>query len=641
MRKLIVLLLAICLCGAVFATGGQARSGAGSEMIPGANVPRNQTIILENPGGRISPADNFNRWGAYSNIFVGGLQQLACDALWYIDPDAGLKGAWENALASERPIYNSDFTQMGIKLRQGIYWSDGVQFTADDVIYTIETCKATPGMSSNAAFNVYVDRVEKINNFELKVYLKRPNSRFHTNFMVRWGALYIMPKHVFEKQADPLTFKFNPPVSLGPYTLKDYDPQGNWFLWEKRPDWQRTTLALMGSLENAPKYAMYINGGTSDVKIMSQTNHQLDVIHDTAVEGVISRMRQSGNTSKTWFPGFPWGHPDPTLVACIFNLERPGLNNQDVRWALTLALDINRIALASYRGAMTIGALHVPPTGLHPQQYYEPMEQWLRDFTLDLGDGTTFKPYNPDAAIGIANEARKTLGDLVPTNTADIKKYVGAGWYKYDLAAAEKLMKKGGMRRNAAGIWEFNNGQPFKMTFVGQTDNEPSQNRAAAIVVELWKEFGIDVTLNITSDFQNLGRMGDFDGMLYWQIESYGGHPDLSYYLDAFHSNVFVPLGQRASRNTARWKDPRVDKIIDEGQKIGMDDPKVLELGKDFLKLGVETMFMIPISSYNVFTMMDEYYWTGYPSINDPYTDPVPNWANSRYMFVRLRPTGK
>jgi len=283
----------------------------------------------------------------------------------------------------------------------------------------------------------------------------------------------------------------------------------------------------------------------------------------------------------------------------------------------------------------------VPPTGMYPHYYFEPMEQWLRDFSLDLGDGTTFKPYNPDAAIAIANEARKTLGELVPTDPAEIKRYVGAGWWKYDKDAAEKLMKKAGMRRNAAGIWEFNDGKPFKITFMGQTDSEPSQNRAAATVVELWKEFGIDVTLNVTNDFANMARSGDFDGLLYWSIETWGGHPDLSFFLDEFHSNQYVPAGQNASRNTARWKDPRIDQIIDQAKTLNMDDPKVIELGKEYVKIGVETMFQIPISSYNVFTVMDEYYWTGYPSIDDPYTDPVPNWTNSRYMFVRLRPTGK
>jgi len=124
---------------------------------------------------------------------------------------------------------------MTIKLRQGIYWSDGVEFSADDVKYTIETLMSNPGMAYTDAFAAYVNRVEKVNNYEIKVYLKQPNSRFHSNFLVRWGACFIMPKHIFEKQADVTTFTFNPPISLGPYTLKDYDPQGHWYLWENAP----------------------------------------------------------------------------------------------------------------------------------------------------------------------------------------------------------------------------------------------------------------------------------------------------------------------------------------------------------------------------------------------------------------------
>ena len=485
MRKFLLLFLALCLSGSLFAAGGGQTGGAG-RMIPGANVPRNETIILENPGGRANPAQYFNRWSGWNTSYMGGLQQLGCDALWYIDPNAGIDGVWENALASERPIYNSNFTQLTIKLRSGIYWSEGVQFTADDVIYTIETLKKYDGMYRTPTFRVYVDRVEKINDFELKIYLTQPHARFHANFLVRWDATFIMPKHVFEKVPDPATYDFYPPVTLGPYTLKDFDPQGYWYLWEKRPDWQRTSLARLGSLENAPKYAMYIDGGTSDVKVMSMRNRDIDVIHDIAVEGAIT-LRRTVPTSKTWFPDFPWGHPDPTLVSAVLNLDKPGLNNKDVRWGLTLALDITRLAIASYRGAMTISALHVPPTGMYPQHYFRPLEPWLRDFTLDLGDGTTLKPYNPNAALEIANEARKTLGDSVPTNPDEIRRFVGAGWWKYDLAAAEKLMIKGGMRRNAQGIWQFANGQPFKIVFMGQTDVEPSQNRAAAMIVECWK----------------------------------------------------------------------------------------------------------------------------------------------------------
>ena len=50
----------------------------------------------------------------------------------------------------------------------------------------------------------------------------------------------------------------------------------------------------------------------------------------------------------------------------------------------------------------------------------------------------------------------------------------------------------------------------------------------------------------------------------------------------------------------------------------------------------------IPLMSYNVFTVMDDTYWTGYPSAEtDPYTDPVPNWGNTRSMMVKLHPQAR
>ncbi len=57
------------------------------------------------------------------------------------------------------------------------------------------------------------------------------------------------------------------------------------------------------------------------------------------------------------------------------------------------------------------------------------------------------------------------------------------------------------------------------------------------------------------------------------------------------------------------------------------------QLGQDYIKLAVKEMPTIPLMSYNVFTMMDETYWTGYPTADNPYTNPVSNWANTKYMF--------
>jgi peptide/nickel transport system substrate-binding protein len=604
------------------------------EVQPG--VPRNQCLILENPSGTVQPADDFNRWrSGYSGSWVCGLQQLALDALWFIDPDAGVKGVWDNALAAEKPIYNTDYTQMTVKLRQGLYWSDGVEFTADDLYYTVDVAMKNKGLSNNGLFTGNIDKLEQPDKYTVIFHLKAPNSRFHSAFTVRWGATYMMPKHIFEKEQDPVAFKFNPPVSLGAFTLKDFDPNGKWYLWQRRDDWQRTSVALLGNVD--VKYAMYIDPGPSDKRVIAQTAHQLDVIHDCTPEGRITLAKNSP-TSVGWFKSFPWAHPDPTLPAVIYNNEKPGLDKKEVRWALTLAIDIAQVALASYKGAATISAIHVPPTGMYPHYYHTPLEPWLNEFTIKVG-GQDYKPYDPTAAQRIADLARQSLGDLVPTDADTIKKYIGAGWWKNDLNAAEQLMLDAGMKKGSDGKWQLPDGSTFKLPLMGLGESNPTMNRAAAAVVENWKTFGIDATLDAQANLWPIMSSGEYSSSFAWTIETWGGDPDLFFFLQSWHSKFYVASGEPAAgTNSMRWKNPELDQIIESIQKISFDDPKGVELGLQYCKLAAQDMPITPIMAYNVFTTMDTTYFTGYPSVDDPYTDPVPNWGNTKYMYLKIKP---
>jgi peptide/nickel transport system substrate-binding protein len=621
--------------GTTAGTEPAASTAAGLEVAPG--VLRSETLILENPTGRVVPADDFNRWRPGIQSSSTGFQQLSLDALWYIDPDAGIDGVWDNSLASEKPIYNEDFTQMTVKLREGIYWSDGVEFTADDLIYTVMTLRDTPGMAYTGQFQKYVDSIEKPDNYSAVFNLKEPNSRFHGLFTVRWSACFMMPKHIFEQQDDVVAFTFNPPVSLGPYVIKDFDPNGNWYLWERREDWERTTLARFGM--PAPRFAMYIAPGPSDKKVMAQTAKELDVIHDIAPEGMITLAR-TNPTSKGWFKSFPWAHPDPTLPAVIYNNEKPGLDNRDVRWALTLSIDIVRVAMAAYRGAATISAIHVPPTGMYPGYYFEPLQGWLADFSLDI-NGQQYKPYDPTAAIRIADEARKSLGDLVPTDEDEIRSAIGYGWWNYDLEAAEQLMLQAGCTRNSAGKWLLPNGDLFTLELLAEGETRPIMNRGGDMIVECWKEFGIEASLDVRDNASRarLALLGEFDAEFGWTVETWGGHPDLFFFLESWHSAFYRPTGENAAgRNRMRWMHPELDPIIESIQRIDFDDPKGIELGLEFIKLAAREMPITPIMSYNVFSVCDETYWEGFPTSEDPYTNPVSNWANTKYMFPKIRP---
>ena len=183
-------------------------------------------------------------------------------------------------MAADRPIYNKDFTKLVIKLRKGIYWSDGVEFTADDVVFTVQTVRDTPGLDFHGPMQD-VKKVYASDKYTVVIELKKPNSRIHAYFLERWNALRPMPKHIFSKVKDVLTFDFNPPVSLGPYVYVSHDPAGYWVLWKKRADWQRTvTGQLFG--EPKPEYVLFINYGPAEKQNMAMLRHELDAIQGTA-----------------------------------------------------------------------------------------------------------------------------------------------------------------------------------------------------------------------------------------------------------------------------------------------------------------------------------------------------------------------
>ena len=603
---------------------------------PISNLPRNQTLIVENPEGTVKNAGWFNIWAVNAGGQSTGLHQLAMDTFWYIDPQRGIDGVWMNSLASDKPIYNADFTEMTVKLRSGIFWSDGVEFTADDVVFTTQLHMKTNGMRWSAPFQINVASVSAPDKNTVVFKLKKPNSRFHALFTVRWNAVWMMPKHIFEKVADPLKFDFNTPVSLGQYVLHSYDPNGKWFIWQLRDDWQRTTMGRYG--QPGPKYVAYVDPGPPDKRVIAQLNHELDIIHDTSAEGMFTLAKQS-KTSRGWFKGFPYAHPDPTLPAVVFNLQNDMFKDRRVRWALALLIDIKAVSMASYRGAATLSAIAIPPTGTHTENYHVPMEAWLKDFELDTGK-RKIKPYNPSVGKEIADMLRPSMGDAIPTSADEIAKSFGRGWWKPDPQAATELLEAAGFKKSG-GQWMTPDGKPFTVRIVVEGDLRPVMTRAGSMIAQQWRQFGIDAKTDVAQGTLVDRRAGgDFDTIISWSVETWGGHPDLSFFLDSRHSQFVSPPGKsQTPRNWQRWSSPEADKIIEQIRTVGFDDPKSLELGREFVKLAVREMPIIPLMAYNVFTVMDETYWKGYPSAeSDPYTDPVPNWGNSRAMMVKLKP---
>ena len=181
-----------------------------------------------------------------------------------------------------------------------------------------------------------------------------------------------MPKHIFSGVEDVISYDFANPVGLGPYVLHTFDPNGTWYIWEKREDWDHTAIADFG--EPAPQYVIYRNNMAIDNRLIEMRNGDLDMIHDLSPEGMFSIVEEEDNV-RGWFPGFPYAHPDPTLPMFIFNHQNAKFQDNRVRWALALMLDARAMSMASYRGAATLSAISIPPTGTHPDDYHVPMQE--------------------------------------------------------------------------------------------------------------------------------------------------------------------------------------------------------------------------------------------------------------------------
>ena len=608
-----------------------ALPAVGQDFIAG--IPRNEALIIQGPTAQ--NADWFNVWAPGGGASVNGQQQLTTDTLWWINPEGG-DDAWTNALATEPPIYNENFTTMTVKLRDGVYWSDGVEFTADDLVYTVQTQIDHPGMGWSAAFSLNVASIESPDRNTVIFTLKAPNSRFHTLFTVRWNAAWIMPKHIFEKVEDPLAFNNNPPVSLSAYVLNSYDKGGNWAIWKLRDDWQRTTIGMLQKDAPEVKYVVYAASGNPEARVIAQRNHNLDVINDIAPEGMFSIMKDS-TSSTAWLPHFPFAHPDPTLPSVLFNLKKAPFDNKDVRWALALLIDIRAVALGSYRGAANLSALGVPPTGSAVDDYFVPMQDWLVNFELNTGT-STIKPYDPTLASQLANMVRNQWPDQIPTEQAELDRIFGFGWWKQDVQAATELLQKAGFTKQG-NQWMKPDGTPFEIRVQVEGDAIPTLARAGTAIAQQWSQAGIKATVDVAgpTNGQRLGT-GDFETAIFWTVETWGGHPDLSFFLDSYRSDFIKPLGEvQPPRNLQRWEDPRLDALIDRNRSLAFDSPEVVALGLDYLKLVVEEMPMIPLMAYNKFAPFDTTYWTGYPSAADPYAASGPNWSNLRYMVVALK----
>jgi peptide/nickel transport system substrate-binding protein len=623
--------------GADTAAPAEPAAPTGDSQLP-VDLPREEMFVADQIF-RYSVIDNYNLW--VNGPHNPHRHALIMETLWYRDQETG---ELINGVASAPPAYNEDFTQMSVDLRDGLYWSDGVQFTADDLVYTVELLKSNTAMGANgwsAQFNQFLDSIEKTGDFSVQFNLNQSNPRFHSMFETRWNGVYMMPKHIFEAVEDPATFTFNPPVTLGAYTITETDPNGFWELFTRRDDWERTPAGII--VGNAgPKYVLTIFYGDSARKAIAMSRGELDVYFDVDFEAFETTL-DTTPTARSWYTEFPWAYPNEVSTRQFaFNQETdPIYANKDVRWALALTIDIVDLQTEYIGGVAKVTTMPIPPTASLSAIYLDPMEDWLQNLEIEIEPGVMYQPYDPTVPDQIAEWA-EAQGYTVPGTPREV---FGTGWWKYDPDVAERLLIKNGFSRDGQGNWLKPDGTPWVL----QLQSPPDENdafRMANAAADMWNDFGIDVNLQglERSVWDQNHVTGQYEVSTPWYSFAQAAG-DSWPEIRGFHPDFYIPNGEdyrsTGGNNHQRINDPRIGEYIDAMNGLNPTSEENFEVVTEFLKYFTEEMYMITAISFKKFVTWDERYWTGFPTAENPTYMPLYWFHGGKFAFQSLKPVNE
>jgi peptide/nickel transport system substrate-binding protein len=222
------------------------------------------------------------------------------------------------------------------KLRRGVKWHDGQDFTSDDVAFSLATVKRLHPRGRLTFAHVVDIATPDAETVVLR--LDKP-----TPYLIKALAAAetaIVPHHVYG-DADPLTHHNNiAPIGTGPYVFKEW-VRGSYALWERNPNYWDAPFPLIDRLvvkfiPDAAARTIAFESGDVDIGYRTPVPYR-DVAR-------LQKLPKITMESK----GYEYNPPNIIIVEA--NLNQEDLKKLPVRQAIAHCIDREALARIVYFG---------------------------------------------------------------------------------------------------------------------------------------------------------------------------------------------------------------------------------------------------------------------------------------------------
>lgn len=250
---------------------------------------------------------------------------------------------------AENVIVSPDGKSYTVRLRPGVRWHDGKEFSVDDVIFTIKTIQ-DPEYQSPWRQNWQGVTIERLNEQTVRFSLRQPYAPFLENL-----AVGVLPEHLWRKipretaNLSDLNLK---PVGTGPYQFKKFT---------RREDGSITSIVLTrntryyreGPYIQEIRFSFYL----SEVDLVSAyRRNEIDsfVFLTRLPLGELKRL--DANISELRLP---------KIFGIFFNAgAAPALARKPVREALAMAIDRRALIEQAVASGSRLANSAIPPGAL-------------------------------------------------------------------------------------------------------------------------------------------------------------------------------------------------------------------------------------------------------------------------------------